>query len=124
MKQLGVYILIFAFLSTNTVLGELLKTPFLGKHFIAHQQRDPSISVLRFLSMHYWGNDIKDKDGKEDMQLPFKRILTHSHHVLFQPPLKTFQHVKNLFVLIPALVYRDQFIQDLSLDQLYRPPQA
>jgi hypothetical protein len=55
----------------------------LAIHFIDHSQRQPDISFLDFLSMHYWGTDLNDNDTEEDQKLPFKGITTHHIHDVF-----------------------------------------
>lgn len=124
MKTVGVYFIILAFLCANTTLGELLKTPFLGEHFIEHQKRNPNLGFMEFMSMHYWGTDIKDNDQQKDMKLPFKKILHYSHHILFQSTQRVLCLQKKTYLIKPSMIYQDRFVQHPSPDQLYRPPQA
>ena len=123
MRTACLYILIVVHLCANTTLAELLKMPFLGEHFIAHQERNPRISMMQFLSMHYWGKDINDKDGKEDMKLPFKKLSSHSH-LLFQTLLRSLHYRKDIHYIRSVAIYRENFIGSLFLERLYRPPQA
>jgi len=51
---------------------QLMKLPVVFQHYNEHKQEDSSISVLRFLSIHYLHGSPKDKDYDRDMQLPFK----------------------------------------------------
>lgn len=51
--------------------------PVLLEHFGEHRQRNPEVSFLHFLSMHYTQGDVSDSDHERDMQLPFK-TLSHS----------------------------------------------
>lgn len=124
MRIVGLYLLIFVHLCANTTLAELLKMPFLGAHFIAHQERNPNISMMQFLSMHYWGKDLNDKDGREDMKLPFKKLLSHAKHLLFQTAERSFRYEKTIYQLNPPVISRENFIKSLSLEKHYRPPQA
>jgi hypothetical protein len=59
-------------LFTQTELNQLLKLPVFIRHFSEHQQKDPGISVIKFIAMHYYGNDMDDSDNATDEQLPFK----------------------------------------------------
>ncbi|SEB18083.1 hypothetical protein [Pedobacter hartonius] len=78
---------------------------------------------MQFLSMHYWCKDINDKDGKEDMKLPFKKLQLHSQHLLFQTPVRSFQHQKDIRYMNPMVIHREGFIRNLYLVKLYRLPQ-
>jgi len=61
-------------------LHQVYKFPMLFIHFFEHQQRDNKISVLDFLSMHYWGQDLNDNDQDRDNQLPFKKADSNMSH--------------------------------------------
>ncbi|MCW3102544.1 MAG: hypothetical protein JWO09_984 [Bacteroidetes bacterium] len=73
-------------LFTQTELSQFMKLPVLLKHYSEHQQKDPALSVLKFIAMHYYGNDMDDSDNATDANLPFK---THtapaSFHCVLQP---------------------------------------
>jgi len=49
-----------------------VKLPFLIEHFIEHKEKNSSMSVWEFLSIHYSQNTLKDADYSKDMKLPFK----------------------------------------------------
>lgn len=105
-------------------MGELLKMPFLGAHYLEHQHRNPKIGVMEFLSMHYWGTDLKDNDQQKDMKLPFKKILHQSHHTLFQSAFKTVCLQKPVYLLKPFFTDPANFLLHPSLEKPYRPPQV
>lgn len=64
--------LLSVYLLSTTELYQLVKLPCLVQHFIEHREQDRSISLWRFLRMHYSDEDIKDADYDRDMKLPFK----------------------------------------------------
>jgi hypothetical protein len=123
-KQI-VYIFIFLIASNSSFIQQFYKLPILIQHFEEHKQLN-DLSFLDFLSMHYWGEDIKDNDADRDMQLPFKTISGNSLHfvfilddkdllpVLFNPDLP---QTKNT-------TYRSNLHSDPNLLSLFRPPVA
>lgn len=124
MKRIGVYLLILALFSTDNVIKEFLKTPLLINHFIVHQQKDPSIGLLRFMAMHYFGKDLNDNDQSQDMKLPFKKISSGPHHALFQAPsLPIDQFCRITYLSDSDQVYKDHFFINHSFEKPYRPPQ-
>lgn len=84
------------------------------------------LSFVDFLSMHYWGEDLKDNDGDRDMQLPFKTISSSSFHFVF------ILDDKDLLPIpfnpeLPQLkipTYRSDLHSDPNLLSLFRPPVA
>jgi hypothetical protein len=65
------------YLFSTTQFVELLKIPVLVEHFKEHRLENPSITLLRFLDIHYMHGCPIDNDYDRDMQLPFK-VPTHS----------------------------------------------
>ncbi|MGV3704781.1 MAG: hypothetical protein ACO1NU_05325 [Arcticibacter sp.] len=68
------------YLISTTELVEFLKFPVLIGHYISHKEKNPDISIVRFLAIHYEGNHLEnhpeDEDYQEDQRLPF---IFHSH---------------------------------------------
>lgn len=109
----------------NTSLDQFLKLPVLFEHFKEHQERDPKVGLLEFLSMHYWGQDLNDNDNARDMQLPYKKVNTTTHQVLFA----RFTQVPQIIAaeqIIPQTfkAYKDQYYPDPNLTSPFRPPCA
>lgn len=67
-------VLLVVVTANSLSLQHVFKVPVLVAHFFEHRQRGMDITVLDFLSMHYWGNDINDNDQARDMELPFKKV--------------------------------------------------
>lgn len=67
-------ILLIIVAANSLSLQHIFKIPILVVHYFEHQERGPDITVIAFLAMHYWGQDINDNDQERDMQLPFKKF--------------------------------------------------
>ncbi|MFY9464896.1 MAG: hypothetical protein WAP48_07390 [Sediminibacterium sp.] len=74
MKRIAASLTLMIYLMGATDANQLLKVPFMIKHFQVHYQQDPKLSIAGFIHMHYI-NPVIDADHEQDMQLPFK---THS----------------------------------------------
>ncbi|MCC8407944.1 hypothetical protein LJ707_03320 [Mucilaginibacter sp. UR6-1] len=124
-NKLYVYILLLLIAADTTELHQLFKLPILFEHFAEHKQRDKSVSLMEFLSMHYWGDDLNDNDNDRDMQLPFKKLDVHVTHVFFLPVVRSIT-IKNYIETLnkPYSLYRQGFIPDPALSALFRPPCA
>ena len=72
MKKWFVYFLLFTYLISFSEVRQLAKIPNLIEHFISHKLSDSGMSVFAFIKMHYIDEQVKDKDYKQDMKLPFK----------------------------------------------------
>ena len=123
-KKLCIYLLVFTVLCENNTLTEIFKTPFLIEHFVEHHNKNASIGVLRFISMHYLGHDLNDNDASKDMKLPFKKMNVHSHLLLFQSSVKKHHLYKESYKNIPALNYLARVIKDPMRQGLYKPPRV
>ena len=103
-------------------LQQVLKLPVLVAHFFEHQQRGYSITVMEYLSMHYWGQDIDDNDHDRDMQLPFKKVDASQSSMTFFVP-STFDVVSLDFpVKISYAFPESDDISSSHLGSLFRPP--
>lgn len=123
-KRFVLYILLIVEVLDVTALSEVFKIPILYQHFVEHKTLNQQLTFVDFMSMHYWGEDIKDDDDERDMQLPFKKIDLNLLHFLFIPTLKTFA-CSNKDVPIDT-TYGQALSQvhfNPVLDSLFRPPQ-
>lgn len=122
-KNRPFFIFLLVVIALNSFsLQHLFKLPILFVHYQEHQQRGTDITVMEFLSMHYWGTDINDDDQARDMELPFKKveISQSALSVFFQP-----NHVFDLTTY--PVITRYQVIhydRDFSapLGSPFRPP--
>ncbi|PTS97736.1 hypothetical protein DBR11_16635, partial [Pedobacter sp. HMWF019] len=89
-----------------------------------HKQRDAGISVMHFLSLHYWGEDLNDDDQEQDMKLPFKKVDSSFNQPAI-PLVKTRfnkPHICSINSIKP--VFRDCMFLQPFLESLFRPPQV
>lgn len=115
----------FIMVLNNTYLNQLVKLPLLVQHFVEHQQRDSRVSLLDFLSMHYWGEDIDDDDTDKDIALPFKTIEQNITIGFYLPQQK-------VFTLIPVArsqrthypICKFSGLVAPYLSALFRPPKG
>ncbi|HEU0126371.1 hypothetical protein [Flavobacterium sp.] len=125
MRKQIVYIFIFLIASNSSFVQQFYKLPVLIQHFEEHKQL-MDLSFIDFLSMHYWGEDLKDNDGDRDMQLPFKTISSSSFHFVFLLDDKDLLPVPFNPDLPQSKIptYRSDLFSDPNLLSLFRPPIA
>jgi len=124
-RKLIVYIFIFLIASNSSFVQQFYKLPILIEHFQEHKKLQ-GVSFIDFLSMHYWGEDLKDNDGDRDMQLPFKTISSSSVHFVFILDNKDLLPVPFNPELPQSKIptYRSDLFSDPNLLSLFRPPIA
>ena len=72
MKRIIALTFLSLYLISTTELHQLLKLPALVEHFSEHQQKDKTITLWKFLCIHYANGNKKDADYEKDSKLPFK----------------------------------------------------
>ncbi|QEC42073.1 hypothetical protein [Pseudobacter ginsenosidimutans] len=119
------HILLLVLIGQSTNMVQLVKLPKLFEHFKEHRALNPEVGMLKYLSMHYWGEDFNDDDDEKDMQLPFKKYDINILATLFVSNHK-----------LPALTPHNWIIEkDFGIEQpdfyynpagqsLFRPPRA
>ncbi len=60
------------YLLTATELNQLWKLPIFISHFIEHRQESPDITLINFITLHYFSGNVRDADYARDEQLPFR----------------------------------------------------
>ncbi|MXO04985.1 hypothetical protein [Flavobacterium sp. HBTb2-11-1] len=125
MRKLIVYIFIFLIASNSSFVQQFYKLPILIEHYQEHRQL-MDLSFIDFLSMHYWGEDLKDNDADRDMQLPFKTISSSAFHFVFILDDKDLLPVPFNLELPQSKIptYRSDLFSDPNLLSLFRPPIA
>ena len=73
MQRILLFVLTLQFLSGNIVGEELLKMPYLVRHFQAHQTRRPNDTWFDFLRLHYANTRHRNSDPVH-RQLPLQSI--------------------------------------------------
>jgi|SRR6478672_2155200 len=74
MKRITAIFFLVIFAGSFTELGQLIKLPSLVQHYYAHQQKS-AVSFFDYLEEHY-SSHRDDGDKNEDMQLPFKMVIS------------------------------------------------
>lgn len=87
MRKILAIALITIHLFGNTELNQLFKIPSLITHYFQHHRQDPDIGFLKFLEMHYGGDDGTTADDEQDSKLPGHNFC-HSLSVFFTPLLR------------------------------------
>lgn len=87
MRKILIIALITIHLFGNTELNQLFKIPSLITHYFQHHRQNPDINFLKFLEMHYGGDDGTTADDSEDSKLPCHSFC-HSFSISFTPLLK------------------------------------
>ena len=113
------------YLLSSTELYQILKVNVLIEHFYETQQKDTSVSLARFLIMHYITDDGNDSDNARDSQLPFKSnsIITHGFAVFILN--KPEEVIVNSICEIKADFnnYHTPFSYTSFCDMVWNPPQ-
>ena len=75
MRRVLAILFLSVYLISTTELGQLLKFPMLVEHYFEHKEKNPQMTVVEFLALHYEGNHLEnhphDDDYEHDQQLPF-----------------------------------------------------
>jgi hypothetical protein len=90
MKRIIASTFLSLYLISTTELHQLLKFPALVEHFSEHQQKDKTITLWKFLCIHYANGSVKDADYDKDSKLPFKTLdnCNNSNHIILLPEQK------------------------------------
>lgn len=112
-------------LDSTSMYQVLLKSPFLFSHYKEHKTRDPQVSFVAFLSMHYWGQHPDDNDDERDMQLPFKKTEVQPPCFLYVPFNKVFVAIAHEWhIKLDYGPEKPQLYYNPTLETLFRPPKA
>jgi len=124
-QKIYIYILVFLIGSSNSFFQQFYKLPVLFQHYMEHQQHD-DIDFVKYLSMHYWGQDDNDNDQERDMQLPFKKIDLHTAQLVFVPLDRPVEFPSCPVILKDQrpIIYKPTFHTNPALACLFRPPSA
>lgn len=127
MKKAIVIFLTSLYLLGATEAYQLLKLPFLLKHYQTHQQYDHQLGFSKFIKMHYFEVQTYDKDYQQDMQLPFKssnRTVSLLNFVTLFVPKQTaipavFCESRKIFLL-----FDDRKHVSLNHGNIFQPPRV
>ncbi len=110
----------------NRDANEMSKIPVLVRHFAEHQQKDPKISILDFISLHFQDTKHHEEDHEKHTKLPFQHDYNGSvMNVVCALPLK-FDLKNTLFLLSDADISVSEenlFFTSPSFD-IWQPPKV
>lgn len=122
MRKTIAILFVVIFTGATTELGQVLKLPLLVQHYLAHRETQP-VSFWQFIYDHY-SYDHQDADKNQDMQLPFKTVVTAAvitataprHRIEVSKPWQSTAEVS-----FPA---HTNFIPQQSVCSIFHPPRT
>jgi hypothetical protein len=97
------------------------------EHYKEHADKDKSLTLYHFLSMHYSGDTLKDADYDRDMKLPFKTLDTCSFaSITICTPIEDFQFSSKQYIKlykIPSFKYNFSFSSNYH-SAIWQPPKS
>ena len=130
MKKVLAIFFLSTYLISTTELGQLLKFPMLLEHYFEHKEKNPQISVMEFLVLHYEGNHLEnhphDDDYDQDQKLPF---IMHGDVLSFcfvypQPLFFESFHKIDIRESSKVVSFDDAFISNQFLSSIWQPPRS
>lgn len=127
-KKVVAIFLLTIYLVSTTELSQVLKLPVLVEHYFEHKEKNPGISLIDFLVLHYKGNHLEhhphDDDYERDQKLPFM-VHTNVLNVVFVSPEAITFEAKNRH--LPGEHFKfptrnDQFTDDIFSSSIWQPP--
>lgn len=128
MKKLLAICFLTIYIASATEISQLLRFPLLIEHYFQHKAKNPALSVVDFISVHYTGNHLEnhphDDDYEEDQKLPFM-MHTTSYSAVFVCPQIASIKIENRS--LPEKndntpIWNDQFIDDTFMTSIWQPP--
>ena len=117
--------MLLTYLNSFCEVQQIVKLPNLVEHYIKHKMANHNMSLYAFFKMHYLDKQVRDKDYKEDMNLPFK---THNNFVSFItlniPPEKANLNFKKRLIYVdysPNFSYSEKFFPSV-FQKIWEPP--
>jgi len=128
MKRLLAICFLTIYIASATEISQLLRFPLLIEHYFEHKEKNPALSVVEFLKVHYNGDHLQnhphDDDYDEDQRLPFM-MHTTSYGVVFVCPPMVRIEIENRSLpeeIDNTPVRNDQFVDDTFLNSIWQPP--
>lgn len=125
MKRIIALTFLSMYLISTTELHQFLKLPVLVEHFSEHKQKDTSLTLWKFLCIHYANNSVKDADYDKDSKLPFKTLdnCNSSNHITLLPEQKFY--FNTILICTEKKVthkYYPSFSNSSFLESIWQPP--
>ena len=127
MKKFIAIAFLSIYLLSTTELHQLLKLPVLVEHFAEHKSANQSVTLWRFLCMHYAHGNVHDADYEKDMKLPFKSHSCCNSTInlvfLFSNENLTFPIYKFLDETKSVINFYSFIVGSSHLKAIWQPPQ-
>ena len=127
MKKMFAIFCLSIYLISTTEFSQLLKFPLLIEHFGEHKAKDPNMTFVGFLVLHY--NDHLnghplDDDYEQDKNLPFIMHTTPLSLVCVPPQSVSFLVKTNIYKGDKSKfpLENDLFIDSILLSSIWQPP--
>lgn len=117
------------YLISTTELYQLLKIPFFVEHYLEHKGLNNELTLWEFMTLHYFGDDLRDDDDAKDMQLPFKSndgYITLNILAFFSEPVSILYLPADAvaIILTACTVYEKVFIPSSYSSNIWQPPKS
>lgn len=123
-KKYLLYCLIAMTLLDTISFCQVMKLPLLLQHYQVHQELNPSMRMIDFLAMHYWGKDIDDQDEEQDQKLPFKTLQQVHPIVNVCTEMRIPYQQLDTYLLVESVCFEKTQLFTQGLEKsLFRPPQ-
>jgi len=124
LKRILSILCLVLFVVTATEFNQLFKFNTFIEHYKEHKAQDESLSLLKFLDIHYGHGNVLDEDFEKDMKLPFKTTtsdfsssqIISQVSIQFSPTFLVEFHEQSVFALW------NTFLTPSYLSAIWQPP--
>jgi hypothetical protein len=124
MKRACAILFLWIYLVANTELHQFLRLPVFFVHYQEHRVENPDISLLEFISLHYYGPDANINYG-HDSELPFKEKCPEVSLSIALPPEDLAGPTPALFTTDrKEVMFKSPFVASSFQFAIWQPPRA
>jgi hypothetical protein len=124
MKRACSILFLWIYLVANTELHQFLRLPVFFVHYQEHRAESPDISLLEFITLHYYGPDANITYG-HDSQLPFKDKCPEVSLSIALPPEDIAGPTPTLFTTDrKEVMFKSLFVASSFQFAIWQPPRA
>jgi hypothetical protein len=115
---------LWIYLIANTELHQFMRLPIFFLHYQEHRAENPDISLLEYISLHYYGPDANIKYG-HDSELPFKDKCPEVSLSIALPPEDITEPTPQVFITDRKVVtFKSPFVLSSFQFAIWQPPRA
>ena len=124
MKRACAILFLWIYLVANTELHQFLRLPIFVLHYQEHRAENPDISLLEFITLHYYGPDANINYG-HDSELPFKDKCPEVSLSIALPPENIASPTPQPFTNDREIVmFKSPFVASSFQFAIWQPPRA